>query len=444
MKQTVFMIAVTTLGCVGSFTVSPFWGLAVYYLFATLRPQYMWEWSLPRDVSWSFYVAIATIAATVLGVRGPLERNQRIQLNAIHYCCLAFGGWVSLSYVFAHNPEAGNLWMIDYSKHYTMLIIAFFVLRSIRQIWILFHIITLCLGYIAYEINYLYLVNGYLGIVKNGYGGHDNNGAGLYLAMGVPMCIALWEGTKQKYRWLFLAVVPVLIHAVLMTYSRGAMLSMLIAAPLSLFRGKYRARKLLFAGLIALLVPIMAGQEIRNRFASISDNERDDSANSRFTSWAIGLQIAREHPVLGVGVRNSNLFTYAYGADKEGRTIHNQYIQVAADNGFVGTGLYILVLFFTFRSFFTVRSLSPESEEVRAIATGLTGALTTFVVGACFLSLEAFELQYLLFTLAAQLLAVCRAKADPLARDVCQNNAGPADLLETTVSRWGQRDAGVT
>ena len=103
-------------------------------------------------------------------------------------------------------------------------------------------IAALSLAYIAYEVNALYFGSGYLGISQNGYGGLDNNGAGLMLAMGVPLCLAVWDTLRSHWRWFFLALIPVLIHAVLMTYSRGAMVSLIGAAPMLLARSRHHAR----------------------------------------------------------------------------------------------------------------------------------------------------------------------------------------------------------
>ena len=71
----------------------------------------------------------------------------------------------------------------------------------------------------------------------------------------------------------------------------------------------------------------------------------DASANSRLTTWRIAWQMAGENPIFGLGIRNSNLYTYDYGADMPGRTIHSQYLQTAADSGLVGLGLYLAALF---------------------------------------------------------------------------------------------------
>ena len=40
--------------------------------------------------------------------------------------------------------------------------------------------------------------------------------------------------------------------------------------------------------IIACMVPVMAGQQIRERFYSTAKFDEDGSAQSRFTSWKIG------------------------------------------------------------------------------------------------------------------------------------------------------------
>ena len=70
MKQLLFMAAMTLAGTIGV-VYRPFWGVAVYYLFATLRPQYLWLWVLP-EFEWSRYVALSTAAAAIAAAAGVL------------------------------------------------------------------------------------------------------------------------------------------------------------------------------------------------------------------------------------------------------------------------------------------------------------------------------------------------------------------------------------
>ena len=76
MKQLIFMIVMTLAGTFGV-VYRPFWGVAVYYLFATLRPQFLWEWVLPKDVQWSRFVSLATIAAALAVSTGHHSRRYR-------------------------------------------------------------------------------------------------------------------------------------------------------------------------------------------------------------------------------------------------------------------------------------------------------------------------------------------------------------------------------
>lgn len=413
MKQLLFMIGMTLAGTVGVVLVSPFLGVFVYYLFAVLRPQFMWKWSLPPDVSWSYYVALMTILAACgrLGASSSgREREPQPRWWAAHHALLAFGAWMVVSYVMARDQTAAFPWFLEYVKIFVMFAASAMLIRTVRETWLLMLMTALTLGYIAYEVNFLYLVNNYLGIYHNGYGGLDNNGAGLMLAVGVPLCFFAWEGSRGRWRWCFLALIPVLLHAVMMTYSRGAMVSLLAVAPLIWLRSRHRRQMTVAVLGLALLIPVMAGPEIRNRFFTVSSHDQDQSAQSRFQSWAAALQIARENPVFGVGIRNSNLLSHAYGADIEGRTIHSQYLQLAADTGFVGLGLYLILLGTVWCGLWRVRQalrgrFDAQSARDHALAAGLECSVAVFCVGGAFLSLEVFELPFLLLLLGAQLRA---------------------------------------
>ncbi|HTU91486.1 MAG TPA: O-antigen ligase family protein [Gemmataceae bacterium] len=425
------MIVMTLAGTVGVYLVNPFWGVAVYYLFAVLRPQYMWEWSLPKDVSWSFYVAVATIGAALasaFGVRfGPAaeasEGHSAPRLSLAHYAVLLFGLWIGVTYVTAQSQNAAYMWLIEYIKIFIMFAVAAVLTRTVRQVWSLFLLTALALAYISYEVNYLYFVSNYLGIYKNGYGGLDNNGAALMLAMGVPLCWFIYEAMTTWWRWVFVALIPVIIHAVLMTYSRGAMVSLLGLGPLLVVRSRQRVRLGIAGTILAVsVVPILAGSEIRARFLTLENTEVDDSANSRRESWKAALKIAVNYPVFGVGIRNANLFSHQYGADMEGRTIHSNYLQIAADNGFPGLALFLTALaacWFSLRRVrrFAARRNDLEGRRIYSIACGVECSMLVFCIGSVFLSLEVVELPYLLLFLAAQLAVVSGAADKRLASD---------------------------
>jgi probable O-glycosylation ligase (exosortase A-associated) len=452
------MVVLTLGGVAGAFVFEPFVGVAIYYLFAVLRPQYLWQWALP-EAGWSGYVAWATLGASawfLLNGRGAeaaipegglavprgvgaartagpavppravaLREPPRSRLTFAHKAFFVFAAWICLTYLTAQSREVAWPWFIEYVKLFLMFAVAAMVLVRLDQVWWIYRLAAGALIYIAYEVNYLYLIDGRLDIYHNGYGGLDNNGAGLMIAMGVPLALYAWEGTTKMWRWAFLAGIPLLLHAVLMSYSRGAMLSLILVTPMLWVRSRRRKQFTAAMFLLAILVPYLAGYEIRQRFFSIEQYQTDNSANSRFDSWGAAFQIANEYPLFGVGIRNSSLLTYAHGADMEGRVIHSQYLQTLADAGYPGLFLYLLMLASTWLAMARARrtlkgSTGPDAALARSMLNGIEGSLMVFCVGASFLSLEVFELPYLMVLLGIQI--ALKVRVQPVAVPVIQHS----------------------
>ncbi|MBY0460459.1 MAG: O-antigen ligase family protein, partial [Gemmataceae bacterium] len=324
------------------------------------------------------------------------------------------------TYATAQHQAVAWPFFLEYVKIFLMFICATLVLRTTRELWTMYYVMLVCAVYIAYEINFYYLVWGWLMLASRGYGGLDNNGAALIFAMAIPLCFFAWEGHRRWYRWGFMLAIPVLLHAVLLSYSRGAMLSLCIAAPLIWLRARDKKLVSVIYLAAAVMVAIMAGKEVQERFFSIGESEVDASAQSRWTVWKIAVKMAMERPIFGFGIRNSNLYTFQYGADIEGRTIHSQYLQTAADSGWPALALYLGLLVSVFVGLWQSRRAlrlftDPETLKVKSLSSGLECALVVFCVGASFLSLEHFEMPYICMLLAVQLHAITQAIQSRLA-----------------------------
>jgi probable O-glycosylation ligase (exosortase A-associated) len=412
MKPISFMVVTLCAGVFGSLFRSPAWGLAVYYIYALLRPQFLWEWALPV-IPWSAIVGWTVIGSVVLMPpalpAGLLARGGTgSRFTRAHWAVLLFGFWVCLTYFTARSPETSYPVFMDYIKIFLMFAVGTFALRTVGEIWLVFLASAAVLGYISVELNDIYFTSHYLYLYRRGYCGLDNNGAGLMLAMGVPLCFYAWEGMTRRIRWLFLGLLPVIMHAVFLSYSRGAMISIIPGALLWLARSRNKKKVAALLVGLALLVPVLAGKEIQARFESTADYNSDASAQSRLTTWKIAWRMALENPIFGLGIRNSNLYTYDYGADIPGRTIHSLYLQIAADSGLVALALYLTALFLVWRSVCgvmreTKHRTDVEGRRAHAIAAGIEGAMVVFCFGAAFLSLETVETPYIMMLLGAQL-----------------------------------------
>lgn len=443
MKHFLLMLTVTLLGSAAAIAV-PFWGVMLYYGFATLRPQYLWEWSLSQapQLRWSLLTGLVAVVATIVNLSTLLRtfRGNKVLALLMLYAVLML-----MSMLTAFNPKVSLYWVQEYGKVFLMAVVATLVIQRFWQVRAMGVMIALCLGYIAYEVNFLYFVEGgRLDIFHHGYGGLDNNGAGALLVLGMPFAYFLATspvGSWSKTRRIFGGLLGLgILHAVMMTYSRGAMLTAAIGLLWLLWQHRPRLHSAAMACVLAVAVMVMAGQEIRERFLSTTDYENDASALSRFDSWEAAWEIALANPLTGTGVRNSNAYSQNYGADRAGRTIHNQYLQIAADSGIPAAGVYVamigIALFGLGRAKRRCRQaeasfdqgpeptgphsraeLIDRARDAASLCVALQTALLMFSFSGLFLSVELVEVPWLLIVLAGILPAAIDRRLEGLGLD---------------------------
>ncbi len=444
MKHFLFLSLITMAGALGA-VVDVFWALLLYYALAVLRPQYLWAWSLPADLRWSLVAAVLVIAGVALHWTRLLRQAH---FTGIFWMMLSYACIVMLSCLTAFDPETAQRWAIEYGKIFLIALLACIIIRHIWHVQLLALVILACLGYTAWEVNSLYFFDGRLDIYHYGLGGLDNNGAGLAMAMGLPFAYALGvSGTKGWQRALGGVLALLLLHAVLMSFSRGAMLASLAGGIWLVLhhRPRWQAPVFLIAAILA--VSVLAGQEIRDRFASSGEYRTDASAQLRFESWNAAWSMAWENPILGKGIRNADKLSFNYGADNQGRTIHSLYLQIAADSGIPAMALYIALLLAAVWNYRSVRqrclqpdygpapngsrdgpvhkaqspALSAQLHQTAAIALACQTSLLIFAMGAMFLSVEVVELPWLLIAMGGVLPVVlerhlrsAQRKSDPM------------------------------
>ncbi len=422
MKQFFLLLTLTIAGGIAA-PYQPFWGLLLYYGLAVLRPQYMWEWALPVEWRWSLFAAAIVVFSVLVNLHRVVIRGR---ITTITMLMLGYGVTLLISCVAADNPAVAIRWGEEHAKILFIAIIATFFIDRVWHVRWMAAMIFAMLGYIAWEINFLYLINNRLDVYHHGYGGLDNNGAGLLIAMGIPLAYAFGVGaTKRWQRAAAWGAALIMLHAVMMTYSRGAMVATLVGTVWLFLHHRNRKQTVVIAVAACLAVSVLAGQEIRERFFSTTRYQEDSSAMSRLDSWEAAWVLAWENPLTGHGLRNANIYSANYGADRQGRTIHSVYLQIAADSGIPSMLIYMTLLALTLITFGRCRricreflnepdaSRAPPAErdqvaQLELIALGLQGSLIIFAFGGIFLSVEVFELPWLLIVLGAVLPTTLR------------------------------------
>jgi probable O-glycosylation ligase (exosortase A-associated) len=270
----------------------------------------------------------------------------------------------------------------------------------------------------------------------------DRNDFCMFLSMSIIICWYLAFLTKRwVMRMMWVALLPFLLHAILLTESRGGLLGAGLAFMYIAWRSK--RRKLMFVGVaagLAVALLFFTNDALMARYGTIGNYEQDASALGRLNSWRTGWRIMWGNPLFGVGLENYLEVFYDYsdyqptwvlqegvwqiqgGFDYEvyqARQAHNMWIQRGGETGVLGA---LILLWF-------VLSIPADSRRVRKwlaelkdigkldedrhrrallLAYCIEGTLIPYLVTGFFLSMEDFEGLYVLGLMTACLTAWCR------------------------------------
>lgn len=240
----------------------------------------------------------------------------------------------------------------------------------------------------------------------------DPNFFGRVLVLAVPLSGALalqaWRGGRRVYAAGWLLGSLLLLTAIFLTGSRGAMLSVALAVGVfaSLVGPTIRKRALLALPVVVVVAAFLPG--VGSRLASLAqlDNqptfvERDYSLVERAAVQKVLLSVFLANPALGVGPDNSSLVFPQYsinGGSAISRTAapHNFYLQLGAESGILGLAGWlvflggVLVLGARVVIAHPVAGRGPPTLE-RVLAAAVIGAVSGWCLASLFLHLNALK-----------------------------------------------------
>jgi O-antigen ligase len=401
MKGYIFTYLLVVIGAVGAFR-HPRIGLYIYLMFAVLRPQAMWSFAgNMQNLSW--ILGVATLLGWVLRGTGSWNIGKGKWAAA---ALVLFTLWCALSAIQAANTEYALLQTQEMLKILLPFIVGVTVLGNIKEARLLMLIIVLAQGYVALEMNRSYF-SGYNRAHEDGYGGMDNNclGVSLVATLGPALALALSPG-KLWERIACLLSSALILHATMLTFSRGAMLgivvSVLVAIVMMPKRPAYIAGVLLF-GLLAIR---LTGPQLLARYQSAfaEKEDLDYSAGSRVDLWKDCFTVAMQNPVFGIGLNNWPLIAHRFGWSF-GKSAHSAWMQILAEVGFPGFAFLVFFYLFTvIRMIPVVRMRKTIGPGPPLLATGIMMSIAGYAVSAQFVSLQGLEIPYYVVMVAVVLL----------------------------------------
>ncbi|MGB3713066.1 MAG: O-antigen ligase family protein, partial [Candidatus Promineifilaceae bacterium] len=200
--------------------------------------------------------------------------------------------------------------------------------------------------------------------------GSKNRYAQIMVVLFPLALLRVWIERSRLLRALAVAACVPIISGALLTFSRGAGLSIAITLVAMVFLRVIKLWHFVVLASAAIVLVLMAVPDYVYRISTAVDvaeiasgnvSEADNSIQGRATVNLAAFNIFLDHPLLGVGPGQTNLYTREYGNELGIRTLegdrraHNMYLEELADTGVVGFAAFLAILLITMLQLWQVR-----------------------------------------------------------------------------------------
>lgn len=406
------------------------------YLYVDLVQPQQVSYYLVNSVPVSLIFGAAAVAFFLF-----LDDKRNLGFGRIQAMMLLFLMWVTFTTFNAQLPDAWIKWD---SAWKSIIFGAFLplVLRTRQRIEAAVIFIFLCIGTITITGGIKTLLGG------GGYGTMSmlvDSNSGLYegstisaVAVAlIPLIVYSYNFNQivPKQRATLIIMAGLIFAAVLIpigTEARTGLVCLAVLAVLTFLRVK---RKLLFAGLGAVVllasIPFLP-ESFTGRMSTIKSHDEDESASTRVAVWNWTLDFVKEHP-FGGGFTVYKLSRFetkvrervgdgANSAERvrtvveKGRAFHSAYFEVLGEHGYPGLGIYLAMLGLTLIDLrrLTKRYKNSETDAwIASLSRAIGHSIIIYMAGSLFVGVAFQSTLYHLLGLAAALsqVAARRTKA---------------------------------
>ena len=235
----------------------------------------------------------------------------------------------------------------------------------------------------------------------------DPNFYARILLMTIPLAVGLAVNTKNtRHRMLFGAAAAIITAGTLVTYSRGAMLTLAVMAVLLSLVLHVRVRHIAFAGVAGIVVLLLLPESITRRLGTIEallpeknvGAAYDSSLAQRELLTMSGVAMFNAHPWLGVGAGHYAWYFPKYSNQVGSSWVdyvetglyrypHSLYVEIACETGLAGLITFFFAVLATFLTMYNARwRLLANGEREQAILTAaLAVAIAGYLIASVFL-----------------------------------------------------------
>jgi putative inorganic carbon (hco3(-)) transporter len=342
--------------------------------------------------------------------------------------------WINITWLYALAPQAGGFRWDQTVKVIGFAILTAQILSTRARLEAFVWVLVLSAIYFAVPGAIKLIISGGSGGIGQGevvvgatgsfFG--DRVVLSVVLAMCLPFALYLGRRTTllppRLLRWVrpaMLGVAAAFLLAVIGTFSRtgllagGATLLMLIA------RSQRKIVAALIVTAVALMLLAVAPENWFVRMDSIVHYQDDNSAVSRIAAWKWAWTMALEHPIVGGGFGVFVLDAGSIPGVQGWIEAHNIFFQTMAEHGFVGLGLFCLLIMATYHNCAVAKKRVLGREELMwagDLARAVQIGLVAFTVGGMFVSIAAAPFLYSLAAITIGMRSLVEREAPAGAR----------------------------
>lgn len=389
--------------------------LLIYFIFEYIRPQILYR---SIDIlPWAQLFMILAIAASIV------DKRITWQSNLLSKWFVIFGFVILLSGILALYPSAA--W--DYRNTMLGWLIIYFLVICIvntEQRLIIFTIFFLLFSLKMAQ-------HGAIDWARRGFsftswglvgapGWFKNSGEyAIQMLIFSSLTIAFGYGLKEHLSKAKLYIVYTFggmgLMAIMGASSRGAQLALAAISIWLIMKHRSGVKGLMLIGILALGLYYFLPDEQMERFREMGT---DDTSVQRLVYWDIGVDIAKTYPVLGIGHNNwipyvTQLYPDGVGPLKIVELPHSIYVQAAAELGFTGLGVFIILILIAFLTNRKTRKYAQikDNKFLYFLSFGLDAGLIGYLVAGAFVTVLYYPFFWIQIAIIAALNNVARKNA---------------------------------
>lgn len=374
----------------------PHIGLYVYSWLSYMNPHRL-AWGFAASIPFAYIAAITTI----IGIFTSREKKKMPWSREMTVLAL-FVLWMIVTTFFAFYQDKSIIQLERVLKIQLMIFLTPLLINTRERLHNLVWVIVLSLGFYGFKGGIFTILTGGAHRVQGPEGSfiEGNNEVALALLMAIPLMRYLHLTETRKWvRNGLLATMILTGMAAIGSQSRGALVGALAMGFVLWVKGR---NKLSTGAMILVLVALVAAvmpAAWYERMGTIGNYKEDASAQSRINAWHTAWNLAVDRPLVGGGFDPMRKEIYRIYAPDPNSVfdVHNIYLKVLAEHGFVGLGLFLLFALLAWRTAsWVVRHTkqNPDAKWAYDLTTMAQVSMVGYGTAGIFLGLSYFDLYY--------------------------------------------------